>query len=59
MKQAEGVGVEATPTLFISGQKMDGAQTIGDMRSALDRALKDANLPVPEHAATAPAPVSK
>ncbi len=58
MKQAEGVGVEATPTLFISGEKMDGAQTIAEMRLALDRALKDANLPVPEHPA-APAPASK
>src|SRR5258708_26317939 len=58
MKQAAGVGVEATPTLFISGEKMDGAQTIAEMRLALDRALKDANLPVPEHPA-APAPASK
>src|SRR5229473_5066931 len=58
MKQAESVGVEATPTLFISGEKMDGAQTIAEMRLALDRALKDANLPVPEHPA-APAPASK
>jgi len=26
------------------------------VRAALDRALKDANLPVPEHVAAAPAP---
>jgi protein-disulfide isomerase len=58
MKQAESVGVEATPTLFISGEKMDGAQTIAEMRIVLDRALKDANLPVPEHPAP-PAPASK
>ena len=51
MKQAESVGVEATPTLFISGAKMDGAQPIAEMRAALDQALKDANLPVPDHAA--------
>jgi protein-disulfide isomerase len=56
MKQAETVGVEATPTLFVSGAKIDGAQTVADMRAALDRALKDANLPVPDHAAT---PVAK
>jgi protein-disulfide isomerase len=59
MKQAESVGVEATPTLFISGVKMDGAQTIAEMRATLDHALKDANLPVPDHAAAAAAPVSK
>jgi len=56
MKQGETVGVEATPTLFVSGAKIDGAQTVADMRAALDRALKDANLPVPDHAA---APVAK
>ena len=54
MKAGESVGVEATPTLFIGGQKMDGAQTIAEMRATLDRALKDANLPVPVHPADAP-----
>jgi protein-disulfide isomerase len=55
MKEAEGIGVEATPTLFISGEKIDGAVPISQLRAALDRALKDANLPVPEHAAAAAA----
>ena len=60
MKEAEGIGVEATPTLFISGEKIDGAVPISQLRAALDRALKDANLPVPEHAAAAAAaPASK
>jgi protein-disulfide isomerase len=60
MKEAEGVGVEATPTLFIGGEKIDGAVPISQLRAALDRALKDANLPVPEHAAAAAAaPASK
>ncbi len=59
MKEAERVGVEATPTLFIDGQKIDGAVPIGELRAALDRALKDANLPVPEHATAAAAPASK
>jgi protein-disulfide isomerase len=56
MKEADGVGVEATPTLFINGQKIDGAVPIGELRAALDSALKDANLPVPDHAAAVPAP---
>ena len=58
MKEADGLGVEATPTMFISGEKVDGAVPISQVRAALDRALKDANLPVPEHvppAAAAPA----
>jgi protein-disulfide isomerase len=59
MKEAEGVGVEATPTLFINGQKIDGAVPITEVRAALDQALKDANLPVPEHATVAAAPNSK
>ncbi len=60
MKEAEGIEVEATPTMFINGEKIDGAVPISQVRAALDRALKDANLPVPEHAAIpAPAAASK
>jgi protein-disulfide isomerase len=59
MKEAETIGVEATPTLFIGGEKIDGAVPVGELRAALDRALRDANLPVPEHAAAAAAPASK
>ena len=60
MKEADGLGVEATPTMFISGEKVDGAVPISQVRAALDRALKDANLPVPEHAPPAAAvPASK
>ena len=61
MKQAEEAGAEgSTPTLFVNGEKFEGAQTVAQMRAALDRALKDADLPVPEHAATATvAPASK
>jgi protein-disulfide isomerase len=56
MKQAEAAGAEgSTPTLFINGEKIDGAVPISQVRAALDRALKDANLPVPEHPATAAA----
>src|ERR1700722_3108875 len=42
VKEAEGVGVDATPTLFINGQKLDGAVPISEVRAALDQALKDA-----------------
>ena len=60
MKEAEGLGVEATPTLFINGQKIDGAVPISEVRAALDQALKDANLPVPDHsAAVTTAPTAK
>jgi protein-disulfide isomerase len=59
MKEAEGIGVEATPTMFINGEKIDGAVPISDVRAALDRALRDADLPVPVHTAAAAAPASK
>lgn len=59
MKEGDGIGVDATPTLFINGEKIDGAVSVSELRAALDRALKDANLPVPDHAASVPAPASK
>src|SRR5580658_5458242 len=63
MKEAEGVGVSATPTLFVNGQEMDGALPASEMRAALDRALEEAGVPAPSHspaaAATAPQPPSK
>src|SRR5271156_4728970 len=59
MKEAEAIGVEATPTLFVNGEKIDGAVPPSELRAALDRALKDANLPVPSHTPAAAAPASK
>ena len=53
MHEAEGVGVTATPTLFINGQEMDGALPVSEMRAALDRALEQAGVPVPSHSANA------
>jgi protein-disulfide isomerase len=49
--EGDGVGVTATPTLFINGQLMDGALPIGEMRAALDRALEEAGVPAPSHSA--------
>ena len=52
MHEAEGVGVTATPTLFVNGQEMDGALPITEMRAALDRALQQAGVAVPAHPPT-------
>ncbi len=49
MHEGEEVGVEATPTIFVNGQKLDGAVPAEEVRAALDRALKDAGVAVPEH----------
>jgi protein-disulfide isomerase len=59
MKEAEDLGVNGTPTMFINGQKVDGAVPVAELRTALDSALKDAGLPVPAHAPSTPAPASK
>ena len=59
MKEADSLGVSATPTLFINGQKIDGAVPISELRAALDTALRDAGQPVPVHIPSAPAPASK
>jgi len=60
MKEAEGIGVEATPTLFVNGEKIDGAVPASELRAALDRALRDANLPVVhDHAASVTTPIAK
>jgi protein-disulfide isomerase len=56
MKEGDGVGVSATPTLFVNGEKVDGVIPIAELRAMLDRALRDAGQPVPVHAATAAAP---
>jgi hypothetical protein len=41
--------VDATPTMFINGQKLDGAVPADEVRLALDQALKDAGVAPPEH----------
>jgi len=49
MKEGESVGVDATPTMFINGEKLDGAVPADEVRAALDHALRDARVPPPEH----------
>jgi len=49
MREGEAVGVDATPTMFVNGQKLDGAVPADEVRLALDRALKDAGVTPPEH----------
>jgi protein-disulfide isomerase len=59
MKEGDDLGVNATPTLFINGQKIDGVVPIGELRAALNSALKDAGEPVPAPVQAASAPASK
>ena len=59
MKEADDLGVNGTPALFINGQKLDGAVPISEVRAALDAALKDAGQPVPPHIQSAATPASR
>jgi protein-disulfide isomerase len=59
MKEADAVGVTATPTMFVNGEKIDGAVPASEIRAALDRALRDVGQPVPPHAPAASGQVSK
>jgi protein-disulfide isomerase len=61
IREGDQLGLVATPTMFINGQKLDGAVPISEIRDALDRALQQAGVPVPAHpatAASAPSPSS-
>ncbi len=49
MHEGDSVGVDATPTMFVNGQKLDGAVPADEVRAALDRALQDAGVAPPEH----------
>jgi protein-disulfide isomerase len=65
MNEGEAVGVNATPTIYVNGLKLDGAVPAEELRAALDRALKDAGSAPPARRATSgdtknpPAPPSK
>jgi protein-disulfide isomerase len=47
VKEAETVGVESTPAIFIDGMKMDGAVPEGEFRLVLDKELKSLGGPGP------------
>ena len=54
MHEGESLGVEATPTLFVNGEKIDGAVPVEEVRAVLDRALQQAGVAVPAHPPAAP-----
>jgi len=48
--EAEKLGINATPAVFINGQKLEGAVPQAQFDAVLDQALKDTNQPVPTKA---------
>jgi protein-disulfide isomerase len=51
MREGDALGVNATPTMYVNGEKMDGAVPAELVREALDRALTDAGVAAPDHKA--------
>lgn len=47
MKEGMELGIEATPTIFVNGNKIDGALPPEVVRMAIQRALQEAGEPVP------------
>lgn len=56
MKEAMELGVSATPTIFVNGERVDGAVPLAELQAMINRALRDAGQPVPQSASTTPAP---
>jgi protein-disulfide isomerase len=53
MREGDGLGITATPTLYINGYKTDGALPPDQLRKLFDQALKDAGVAAPDHSAPA------
>ena len=54
MDEAQLLGVEATPTMFINGQKVSGAIPADELKAIINRALVDAGETVPADAMPKP-----
>ena len=53
LKEGDTLGVDATPTMFINGERLSGAASPEALREVIDRALKDAGQKPPPAAAAA------
>lgn len=47
MAEGDKLGIDSTPTMYINGEKLSGAEPPEVVRDAIDRALRDAGQPVP------------
>jgi protein-disulfide isomerase len=53
MREGDTLGVNATPTIFVNGQEIDGVVSPTEFRTILDAALQQAGVPAPAHSAQA------
>lgn len=49
VKEAESLGVDGTPTMFVNGRLINGARSADELRAILDAALQQAGVPPPAH----------
>ena len=49
--EGNSIGVSATPTMFVNGERLEGLVPASDLHAAIDRALREANKTAPESAA--------
>lgn len=47
--EGDALGIDATPTMFVNGQEIDGALPVAEIRAAIDGALRRAGLTRPAH----------
>jgi protein-disulfide isomerase len=59
MREGAELGVQATPTLFVNGEKVDGAIPAEQLRAMIDRALRDVGESVPAPAALQSPPAAQ
>ena len=53
MKEGEAMGMQSTPTMYVNGEKVDGAVPVEELRATFDRALRYAGVPAPERPTSA------
>ena len=53
LREGDSLGVNATPTIFVNGEEVDGVVSPAEFRKVLDAALQQAGVPVPAHSAQA------
>ncbi len=54
MAEGDALGISATPTVFINGERLEGALDAGEVRAAINRQLVQAGVQPPPSAAGAP-----
>jgi protein-disulfide isomerase len=57
--EAEKLGLNATPAIFVNGQKLEGAIPPSEFEAVLNQALKEAGQPIPTKAPEPPKPAGQ